>query len=79
MPIGIPTACLYNLVPNQIKCCPTKRSAHHIYFGKTVFKLFFLGFSEVKNAFLSLHARLGEPSLLKVLSLRSISLFLIKL
>ena len=30
MPIGIPTTCLYSLVPNRIKCCPTKRSAHHI-------------------------------------------------
>ena len=25
VPIGIPTTCLYSLVPNRIKCCPTKR------------------------------------------------------
>ena len=34
------------------KCCPTKRSAHHIHFDKTMHDIF-LGFSEVKNAFLS--------------------------
>ena len=49
MPIGIPTNCLYNLVPNRIKYCPTKRSEHHIHFDKTMHDI--LGF----NAFLSLH------------------------
>ena len=73
MPIEIPTTCLYNLEPYRIKWCPTKRSAHHIHFDKTVHDIF-LVCSEVKHAFLSLHARLGEPSLLKVLSIRLISL-----
>ena len=41
--------------------------------------MIFLGFSEVKNAFLSLHARKRESSLWKVLSIRSISLSLIRL
>ena len=55
-----------------------KRSAYHIHFDKTMHDIFSVFFSEVKNAFLSLHARLGEPSLLKVLSIKSISLSLIK-
>ena len=38
------------------KCCPTKRSTHHIHFDKTMHDIF-LGFSEEKNALLSLHAR----------------------
>ena len=46
MPTGIPTTCLYSLVPNRIKC-PTKTSAHHIHFDKTIHDIF-LGFSEVK-------------------------------
>ena len=57
------------------KCCPTKRSAYHIHFDMTMHDI--LGFSEVKNAFLSLHARLGEPFLWKVLSIRSISYLLL--
>ena len=32
--------CLYNLVPNRIKYCPTKRSAHHIHFDKTMHDMF---------------------------------------
>ena len=52
MPIGIQTTCLYSLVPNQIKML----SAQLIHFDMTMHDIF-LGFSEVKNAFLSLHAR----------------------
>ena len=47
MPEGIPTTCLYSLVPNRIKkCCPTKRSAHHIHFNMTMHDIF-LGFSDM--------------------------------
>ena len=46
MPIGIPTTCKYNFVPKRIKCCLTKRSAHHIHFDITMHDIF--RFSEVK-------------------------------
>ena len=46
MPIGIPTACLYNLLPYCIKRSPTKKSAHQMHFDKTVYDIF--GFLEVK-------------------------------
>ena len=45
---------LYNLVPNHLKLFSKKSSAHHIRFDKI---LIFLGFSVIKIAFLSLHAR----------------------
>ena len=47
------------------KCCPTKRSAHHIHFDKIMHDIF-LVFSEVKNAFLSLHAFSIEGSFNKI-------------
>ena len=36
VPIGIPTTCLYNLVPNRMNMLSNKRSAHHIQFDKTM-------------------------------------------
>ena len=40
MQMGIPTACLYNLVSMEKKSCPTKGSAHHIHFDKTMHDIF---------------------------------------
>ena len=49
MPIGISTTCLYNLVPNQMNIgCPTKRSAHHKFFDKTMHDVFFNFFQSKK-------------------------------
>ena len=50
MPIGIPTTCLYSLVPNRIKMLSDQKvSASHTFCHDHA--LLFLGFSEVKIAF----------------------------
>ena len=42
------------LLPNQIKCCQTKKSAHHILTRPC---MMFFRFSKVTNVLLSLYAR----------------------
>ena len=69
-------SCIY--VSNRIKMLSNKKvSASYTFWQDHA--CYFLGFSEFKNTFPSLHARKKEPSLLKVLSIRSINLSLIKL
>ena len=77
MSIGIPTFCLYNLVPNRMKI--VQQTGQRIKYILTRPHMIFLYFSKVKSAFLSLRARLKEHSLCKVVTIRSISLSLIKL
>ena len=58
VPTGTPTTCLYCLVPNPIKKLANQKVRHHIHFDMTMQDIFlFFFFSEVKKAFLSLHAR----------------------
>ena len=39
VPIGIPTMCRYNMVPNLIKYCPGDRIRHRIHSDMTICRL----------------------------------------
>ena len=78
MRFRVPTTCLYKLIKSNENVVQQKvQRITHIFTRPC---MIFLGLFEVKNALLSLHVRYGgEPSLLKVISIRSISLDLITL
>ena len=43
MTLGIPTTCLYNLVPNHIKnIVQQKKSVPHLHFNKTMHDIFWV-------------------------------------